>query len=142
VGTIDPCYDELENNQPAPARHCGVPNLSVNGPWLNNHNTHKRNSPWSTYGTSSGIGPPGPALLWVLVDEDTQGLNDAAFAFGMQQQEWIDAPGSYHNRACGLAFADGHSEIHKWVAKPSNHSAANPIDWSWMQQRTSARAAN
>jgi prepilin-type processing-associated H-X9-DG protein len=26
----------------------------------------------------------------------------------------IDYPASYHNGACGFAFADGHSEIHKW----------------------------
>jgi prepilin-type processing-associated H-X9-DG protein len=27
---------------------------------------------------------------------------------------WTDLPASYHGRACGLVFADGHSEIHKW----------------------------
>ena len=26
-----------------------------------------------------------------------------------------DAPATYHNGACGFSFADGHSEIHKWV---------------------------
>ena len=29
--------------------------------------------------------------------------------------EWEDLPASYHNRACGFSYADGHSEIHKWL---------------------------
>jgi prepilin-type processing-associated H-X9-DG protein len=78
-------------------------------------------------------------MLWVLVDEDPGGLNDAAFAFTMVDPAWHDAPGSYHNGACGFAFADGHSEIHKWVEKPVDNSDANETDWTWMQQRTSAK---
>jgi len=27
----------------------------------------------------------------------------------------IDFPASYHNGAAGLSFADGHSEVHRWV---------------------------
>jgi len=26
-----------------------------------------------------------------------------------------DLPGMYHLRACGFSFADGHSELHKWL---------------------------
>jgi len=26
----------------------------------------------------------------------------------------VDYPASYHNGAGGVAFADGHSEIHRW----------------------------
>jgi prepilin-type processing-associated H-X9-DG protein len=78
-------------------------------------------------------------MLWVFVDENADGLNDAAFAFEMVNSAWLDAPGSYHNGACGFAFADGHSEIHRWRASPVPHSAANETDWNWTQQRTSAR---
>ncbi len=28
---------------------------------------------------------------------------------------WADLPASYHNGAAGFSFADGHSEIHKWL---------------------------
>ena len=132
VGTIDPGFDQ------SPPNHFGVPTLSVNGPWLNNQHTHRRNTPWATYGRTADIRAPGPSMLWVLVDENAEGLNDAAFAFGMQQQVWLDGPGSYHNGACGFAFADGHSEIHKWMQNPQPQSAANVQDWGWMQQRTSA----
>jgi prepilin-type N-terminal cleavage/methylation domain-containing protein/prepilin-type processing-associated H-X9-DG protein len=139
VGTIDPGFD-------AGGAHSGVPNLSVNGPWLNNQATHRRNSPWFTYGKASDNRAPGPSMLWVLVDEDAKGLNDAAFAFGMESPEWIDAPGTYHNGGCGFAFADGHSETHRWRAGSGKASGGAVItdpldqeDWGWMQQRTSAR---
>ena len=43
-------------------------------------------------------------------------INDAAFAVTMTTPtEIIDWPGVYHNFSCGFAFADGHSEIHRWV---------------------------
>ncbi len=29
--------------------------------------------------------------------------------------EFIDLPASYHNGACGISFADGHAEVHKWL---------------------------
>ena len=41
-----------------------------------------------------------------FMDENAEGLNDAAFALQMTTPGWLDAPGSYHNGACGLAFAD------------------------------------
>jgi len=142
VGTIDPGFD-------AGGAHTGVPNLSVNGPWLNNQETHRRNSPWFTYGKATDIRAPSPSMLWVLVDEDAKGLNDAAFAFGMEAPAWVDAPETYHNDGCGFAFSDGHSETHRWrygsekIASVAN--TPSPVaedsdyqDWLWMRERTSA----
>jgi len=61
----------------------------------------------------------------------------------------VDVPASYHNGACGIAFADGHSEIHKWMGsavKITKGQPANGIDCSgdslslvdlrWLQART------
>jgi prepilin-type processing-associated H-X9-DG protein len=85
-------------------------------------------------------------MLWVLVDEDATGLNDAAFAFTMAAPIWYDAPGTYHNGGCGFAFADGHSETHRWLDRSDKASGGIVItdppdqqDWAWMQERTSAR---
>jgi prepilin-type N-terminal cleavage/methylation domain-containing protein/prepilin-type processing-associated H-X9-DG protein len=142
VGTIDSCFDESEQGESASADHCGAPDLPVNGPWLNGQHTNIRNDPWGTYGKFSSVIAPSPSMLWVLVDENAAGLNDAAFAFQMVQPTWLDAPGSYHNGACGFAFADGHSEIHKWLAAPQPESDANPADWGWVAQRTSALVKN
>ncbi|MGP8234367.1 MAG: prepilin-type N-terminal cleavage/methylation domain-containing protein [Limisphaerales bacterium] len=145
VGTICPGYDAAERNHAAHA-HSGAPTLPVNGPWLNNEDNHLRDSPWITYGKSSAIRAPGPANLWVLLDEDPKGLNDAAFAFGMEEAVWIDAPGIYHNGGCGFAFADGHSESHHWMS-PAKKIKQAPVankrdmqDWLWMRARTSANA--
>jgi prepilin-type N-terminal cleavage/methylation domain-containing protein/prepilin-type processing-associated H-X9-DG protein len=144
VGTIDPGFDATGPG--SDGTHSGIPSLSVNGPWLNNQFAHRRNSPWSTYGKTSEIHNPGPSMLWVLVDEDAKGLNDAAFAFGMESPQWFDAPGTYHNDGCGFAFADGHSETHRWLYAAEKQSngfvITDPLDkqdWSWLQQRTSAR---
>jgi prepilin-type N-terminal cleavage/methylation domain-containing protein len=52
--------------------HAGAPTLPVNGPWPNNRHDHRRDSPWFAYGKFSTIRAPGPALLWVLVDEDVK----------------------------------------------------------------------
>jgi prepilin-type processing-associated H-X9-DG protein len=144
LGTIDPGYDE--NGPGAGTPHYGVPNLSVNGPWLNNQFTHRRDSPWHTFGKISDIRAPGPSMLWVLLDEDAKGLNDAAFAFGMEYAEWYDAPGTYHDGGCGFAFADGHSETHRWQSRSPKQSngytitdPADQQDWQWMKDRTSAK---
>ena len=146
VGTIDPGFDATGFGSFDSYTHSGVPNLSVNGPWLDSQHTNHRNNPWFTYGRPSDIRAPGPSMLWVLVDEDANGLNDAAFAFGMEQPVWYDAPGTYHNGGCGFAFADGHSETHKWLdgsEKGSNGfmitDSRDQQDWTWMQQRTSAK---
>jgi prepilin-type N-terminal cleavage/methylation domain-containing protein len=137
VGTIDPGFNDG-------GAHSGVPTLSVNGPWLNNQHNHQRNSPWLTFGKSSQVRLISPSLLWVLLDEDATDLNDAAFGFGMQDPEWIDIPGTYHNGGCGFDFADGHSETHRWFYRnkvnEEGQTITNPgdlADWQWMQQRTS-----
>lgn len=140
VGTICPGFDETGKR----TGHAGVPALSVNGPWLDNRKTHKRNSPWFTYGKLSVITSPGPSGLWVLLDENPDELNDAAFAFGMESAAWYDVPGTYHNRGAGFAFADGHSETHGWAKRAEKYQGgiadpADQRDWLWMQERTSAR---
>jgi prepilin-type N-terminal cleavage/methylation domain-containing protein/prepilin-type processing-associated H-X9-DG protein len=139
VGTIDPGFEAVRKE------HSGVPTLPVNGPWLDSLAKHHRDSPWLTYGKLSTIGAPGPSMLWVLVDEDVDGLNDAAFAFGMEHPEWLDGPGTYHNGGCGFAFADGHSESHRWLSTGAKRGKRAPManpqdlkDWLWMRDRTSA----
>jgi prepilin-type N-terminal cleavage/methylation domain-containing protein/prepilin-type processing-associated H-X9-DG protein len=144
VGTIDPGFDAITGSG-AGAAHSGIPNLSVNGPWLNNQDTHRRNSPWRTFAKATDTGVPGPSKLWVLVDEDVMSLNDAALCFGMEQPIWYDSPGSAHNGGCGFAFADGHSEAHRWISRSEKGSngvvidtMADYQDWLWMRERTSA----
>ncbi len=58
---------------------------------------------------------PGPAQVWVFVDEHPDSINDPAF-FNAHQTSWVDIPTTLHSGGCGFGFADGHSEIHKWSA--------------------------
>ena len=144
VGTIDPGFDASEFTGTGYV-HSGIPNLSVNGPWLDGTHQHHRNSPWRTFGKFSDVGPPSPSDLWVLVDEDAHGLNDAAFAFEMANPFWHDVPGTYHNMGCGFAFADGHSETHQWIYKSEKQRGGifdpkDVADWNWMAAHTSAKA--
>jgi len=58
---------------------------------------------------------PGPAATWVYVDEEPDSINDAGCFPPNSLTVIVDVPATYHNGACGFAFADGHSEVHKWV---------------------------
>jgi len=71
-----------------------------------------------------------PSHIWVILDEDPDSINDGAFAVQMpatatSSAEWVDTPSNTHGNACGFAFADGHSEIHRWVNGPSLYDVPN-----------------
>src|SRR6266851_7483910 len=73
------------------------------------------------YKKMSDVTDPGPSLTWLFIDEREDSINDGEFVVGMfgypdQPNQWVivDFPASYHNRAGGLSFVDGHSEIRKW----------------------------
>ena len=75
-------------------------------------------SSWRIYKKTSDV--VNPVKTWVLLDEHPDSVNDPAFAVQMAKPDSktaqiIDVPASYHNGACGFSFADGHSEIHKWL---------------------------
>jgi prepilin-type N-terminal cleavage/methylation domain-containing protein/prepilin-type processing-associated H-X9-DG protein len=92
-------------------------------------NPHMKSYDWLKYPTyrtyikESEMTSPAPSDLWVFVDEDPDSINDGSFAVQMPASaaatEWIDMPSKLHGNACGFAFADGHSEIHKWLS-PNN----------------------
>ena len=81
-----------------------------------------------------------------LRDEHPLSINDGFFCvdYNGYYKSYVlpDAPASYHNGACGFAFADGHSEIHKWkdprtkAADPRSQNHSSPtknrdIEWLW-----------
>jgi prepilin-type N-terminal cleavage/methylation domain-containing protein/prepilin-type processing-associated H-X9-DG protein len=109
--------------------------------------------PYRVYTKDSQIIDPPPAMLWVMVDEHPDSINDGGFGVAMptaiSATRWVDVPAKYHNNACGFSFADGHSEIHKWVrpaAIPNVTyvglggvlSVPNNQDVIWVAKRTSA----
>jgi prepilin-type N-terminal cleavage/methylation domain-containing protein/prepilin-type processing-associated H-X9-DG protein len=84
----------------------GYPTIGENaGPW-NNIYMHAK--------LTSDLNFPGPADTWVFTDEHPDSINDSGLFNPAQPNGWTDVPANYHNGACGFAFADGHSQIHKW----------------------------
>ncbi|MDB6065326.1 MAG: hypothetical protein JWR26_1534 [Pedosphaera sp.] len=64
------------------------------------------------------------SMTMVIWDEHPDSINDSFFVGpNLNGSSWNDVPASYHNRSGSFAFADGHSEIHKWLSA----STAKPI---------------
>ena len=117
-----------------------------------NNTAGGRNDWYSTYRQYiklSNIVRPTPSDLWVLVDEHPDSINDGWLITDViDRTRWVDLPASYHNGACGFAFADGHSEIHKWreastrVPVTRNQyngfNAPNSRDIQWIVDRSTA----
>jgi len=127
----------------------------VHGGWLPGVYTAGQDA-WRTYGKLSTISAPGPSMLWVLMDEHPDAINDPSMAVqcgNAQGKRIVDFPASYHNGAGGISFADGHSEIRKWQGDRMRQGPLPPSfmlnqvasdsgsedDLWWLQQRTSAR---
>lgn len=89
---------------------------------------------------------PSPASTWVYLDEQADSINDPAF-FSPRNSQWLDFPAAYHGGAGSIAFADGHSEIHKWQSSlrvmPVTYTVpaaktvpADDKDYWWLRERT------
>ena len=119
----------------------------VAGPWLPGDS-------WRTYGKLTDITLPAPCQLWVVVDEHPDSINDGGLGVECSktnaEARIVDYPASFHAGACGFAFADGHSEIHRWKDARTmppvmynnylqlNIESPNNPDVTWIQERTSA----
>jgi prepilin-type N-terminal cleavage/methylation domain-containing protein/prepilin-type processing-associated H-X9-DG protein len=92
---------------------------------------------------------PAPGKTWLVLDEHPDSINDGYFINNPDAGAWQDIPASYHNGACGFSFADGHSEIKKWLSRSSKYTAvkyAYPstvnfdangrADFNWYKERT------
>jgi prepilin-type processing-associated H-X9-DG protein len=128
-----------------------VRTLSMNG-WMNvekqNLWPNANDSQWTIFTKSSTI--PTPSGIWVFLDEREDSIDDCYLGVEMNKDQFGNMPASYHNGACGFAFADGHSEIHRWLDKRTmppikapnyvgNVSAPGSVDVRWLQERTTVR---
>jgi prepilin-type N-terminal cleavage/methylation domain-containing protein len=107
---------------------------------------------------AGGKGTAGPVKTWVFLDQREDTINWGNFMTHMDGFEprnpamykfTMDLPGEYHKKACGFSFADGHSEIKKWLdprttpplkyqQAPSSSDTPSPrnVDVEWLQDRT------
>jgi prepilin-type N-terminal cleavage/methylation domain-containing protein/prepilin-type processing-associated H-X9-DG protein len=63
---------------------------------------------------------PYPAMAFVFADENLYTIQDGGFDLS-GGNTWQDAPAARHDGAGTLSFADGHSELHRWL-EPSTIS--------------------
>lgn len=92
---------------------------------------------------------PSPSDIFVFLDEHADTLNDGFFVNRLDDYAWGNLPGSYHNGAANLSFADGHQESHRWVVPATvrpvlriridKFPATPPTDFDWLKARTSVR---
>jgi prepilin-type N-terminal cleavage/methylation domain-containing protein len=148
-GTKVPNARSFSENQAVGTNPYKGGKVAVDGPWLDGNHSHHLGQRWLTYGKMGDFTMPGPAGTFVYLDENPHSLNDGAFATVgpsvPQNYDMIDWPGVQHSMACGFAFADGHSEIHKWQdprtdlkGSASTQTQPGSLDIVWLAQHASA----
>lgn len=64
---------------------------------------------------STDLHVPGPTDVWVFMDEHPDSVDDALlYTANYPTTSITELPGSQHAGACGISYADGRAEIHKW----------------------------
>jgi len=109
---------------------------------------------WRVYLKESELIDPGPSRTFLFLDMREDSIDIGNFAVDMKgwpdhpdQTGFYDLPASYHNRAGGLSFIDGHSEIRRWLDDrtmpplvkdgliPDVIQSPNNQDVVWLQER-------
>jgi len=113
---------------------------------------------WRVYLKMSEFMNPGPSGVWLFMDMREDSIDWGNFAVNMRgwpddptQTAFYDLPASYHHRAGGLSFVDGHAEIKRWRDDrtmpplvpnglvPDQFPSPNNPDIIWLQERTTRR---
>ena len=109
---------------------------------------------WRVYRRESDMVDPGPTRTFLFLDMREDSIDIGNFATDMrgwpdrpEETGFYDFPASYHNQAGGLSFADGHSEIKRWLDPRTtprlvkgdlvldNLESPNNRDVVWLQER-------
>jgi prepilin-type processing-associated H-X9-DG protein len=75
------------------------------------------------------INRPPPAQAFVFVDESEYTIDDGYFAALVNEDTWQNFPAYRHGASASFSFADGHSELKRWI-EPSTGSLKNPNGFS------------
>jgi prepilin-type N-terminal cleavage/methylation domain-containing protein/prepilin-type processing-associated H-X9-DG protein len=95
---------------------------------------------------------PSPSDSWVFTDEHADAIDDTILYTNPTCTNgtgtFTELPSSDHGGACGMGFADGHAEIHKWrdpntirvplyiQSNGQNINVVNSVDLAWLARRT------
>lgn len=67
---------------------------------------------------TSDLSTPGPAMIYVMLDEHPDKINDSTFfaavGFSTANARFQDLPASFHSESGSFSFADGHFELKRW----------------------------
>ena len=113
---------------------------------------------WKIYLKTTDMNDPGPSKTFIFLDMREDSIDIGNFAPDMrgwpdhpEQEGFYDLPGSYHHRAGGLSFADGHAEIKHWRDDrtmpplvrdgliPDQYPSPYNPDVLWIQERSTRR---
>jgi len=115
-------------------------------------------NPWRIYLKMSDFTFPDPSGIFLLMDMREDSIDWGNFATDMrgwpdhpESAGFYDLPASYHHRAGGLFFVDGHAEIRRWrddrtmpPLVPEGYvrdvfSSPNNPDVAWLQDHATRR---
>ena len=115
-------------------------------------------NPWRVYLKMNEFIDPGPSGTFLFLDMREDSIDWGNFATDMtgwpdhpEQAGFYDLPGSYHHRAGGFSFVDGHDELKRWRDDrtmppvdfngeiPDEFSSPNNPDVVWLQQHATRR---
>ncbi|MFO1496926.1 MAG: type II secretion system protein [Verrucomicrobiota bacterium] len=91
-----------------------------------------------------------PAHVFVFLDEHPDTINDGFFMNRLETPSWGNLPASHHRGSTSFSFADGHTEVHRWVVagtvRPAQKGgvggtfpASPTTDFDWLKERTSVK---
>ncbi len=68
------------------------------------------------YTKLSNMFKPGPSKTWVFIEEGPYSIDDGFFSVNPSETtSWVNSPAILHGNASVLAFADGHTDTHRWT---------------------------
>jgi prepilin-type N-terminal cleavage/methylation domain-containing protein len=131
----------------------GMPALGspVQGGWLSGGDYNQNQTTWLTYGKMSSFTRPGPANIFLIMDEHPYSINDGTFeasAMATPGNTYLIAyPAGNHDGGSCISFADGHAITHKWLdsrtsypegANNQTHQSPDDTDCFYLAPITSA----
>ncbi len=72
------------------------------------------------------INRPNPSLAFVFMDESEFTIDDGYFAVLVNEDTWENYPAYRHGGSGTMSFADGHSELKRWL-EPSTGKLSAPL---------------
>ena len=130
--------------------------------WLGGFDGQYNGGPWRLYLSLNDLSDPGPSrtlLFWYQREDSINTGNFLIDMSGFPDKPALtkfsgDFPASYHNRAGGLSFTDGHVEIKRWLDPRTTPpllknstglfaggpvSSPNNQDIIWLQERSTRK---